>query len=218
MEQRDGNCHKMSQVVVKCRKLSWRLSQIVVTFFFPSPSRRPLLVFAELRWRLLRWHLTLSNRRGVPNGPFSATKSWVYCFSPALNSSGAKAWHVHPALAARAARLVASYGCLALYPHTQEGDKRRENHDRTLHFGTGKRGHCERGLFAGEIWISKFSRISGKWSESAFFSTVWEFSWNCRISKFSRISRRWTFWKDPFSKRSLFPSPITYPEDPFLTN
>ena len=29
MEQRDGNCHKMSQVVVKCRKLSWRLSQIV---------------------------------------------------------------------------------------------------------------------------------------------------------------------------------------------
>ena len=37
MEERDGNCHKMSQVVVKC----------LVTFFFPSPSRRPLLVFAE---------------------------------------------------------------------------------------------------------------------------------------------------------------------------
>ena len=37
MEQRDGNCHKMSQTVVKCRKLSWRLSQIVVTFFFPVP-------------------------------------------------------------------------------------------------------------------------------------------------------------------------------------
>ena len=32
-----------------CRKLSWRLSQIVVTFFFPSPSRRPLLDFAD-------WH------------------------------------------------------------------------------------------------------------------------------------------------------------------
>ena len=37
MEQRDGNCHKMSQVVVKCRKLSWRLPQIVVTFFFSFP-------------------------------------------------------------------------------------------------------------------------------------------------------------------------------------
>ena len=47
MEQRDGNCHKMSQIVETCRKLSWRLSQIVVTFFFPSPSRRPLLVFAD---------------------------------------------------------------------------------------------------------------------------------------------------------------------------
>ena len=47
MEQRDENCHKMSQIVVTCRKLSWRLSQIVVTFFFPSPSRRPLLVFAD---------------------------------------------------------------------------------------------------------------------------------------------------------------------------
>ena len=31
-EQRDGNYHKMSQTVVKCRKLSWRLSQIAVTF------------------------------------------------------------------------------------------------------------------------------------------------------------------------------------------
>ena len=27
--------------------MSWRLSQIVVTFFFPSPSRRPLLDFAD---------------------------------------------------------------------------------------------------------------------------------------------------------------------------
>ena len=47
MEQRDGNCHKMSQIVLKCHELSWRLSQIVVTYFVPSPSRRPLLVFAE---------------------------------------------------------------------------------------------------------------------------------------------------------------------------
>ena len=36
-EQRNGNCHKMSLIVVKCRKLSWHLSQIVVTFFFPGP-------------------------------------------------------------------------------------------------------------------------------------------------------------------------------------
>ena len=46
--------------------------------------------------------------------------------------------------------------------------------------GTGKRGHYERGLFAGEISriskISKFSRISRKWSESPFFSTVRGFS------------------------------------------
>ena len=33
-KQSDGNCHKMSQNVVKCRRLSWRLSQIVVTFYF----------------------------------------------------------------------------------------------------------------------------------------------------------------------------------------
>ena len=54
MEERDGNCHKMLQVVVKCRKLSWHLSQIVVTFFFPSPSRRPLLVYAESNSRASR--------------------------------------------------------------------------------------------------------------------------------------------------------------------
>ena len=47
MDWRDGNCHKRSQIVMTCRTLSWRLSQIVVTFFFPSPSRRPLLDFAE---------------------------------------------------------------------------------------------------------------------------------------------------------------------------
>ena len=78
-------------------------------------------------------------------------------------------------------------------------------------FGTGKRGLYERGLFAGEISriseISKFSRISRKWSESPFYSRVWGFSRNSRISKFSRISRRWTFLKDPFSKRPPFPNP-----------
>ena len=37
----------MSQIVVTCRKLSWRLSHIVVTFFSPSPSCRPLLDFAD---------------------------------------------------------------------------------------------------------------------------------------------------------------------------
>ena len=49
MEESDGNCHKMSQIVVTCRKLSWRLSQLVVTFFSPSPSRRPLLDCADSR-------------------------------------------------------------------------------------------------------------------------------------------------------------------------
>ena len=43
MEQRDGNCQKMTQIVDKCRQLSSCLSQIVVTFFLnavpfpPSP-------------------------------------------------------------------------------------------------------------------------------------------------------------------------------------
>ena len=37
---------------------------------------------------------------------------------------------------------------------------------RKPHIGTGKRGHYERGLFTGGISrISKFSRISGKWSD-----------------------------------------------------
>ena len=49
MERRDGNYHKMSQIVVQnVVTLSWRLLTIVVTFFFlPSPSRRPLLVLAD---------------------------------------------------------------------------------------------------------------------------------------------------------------------------
>ena len=78
-----------------------------------------------------------------------------------------------------------------------------------LFLGTGKRGHYERGLFAGEISriskISKFSSISRKWSESPFFSTGWGFSRNSRISKFSRISRKWTFLKRP-----------PFPKDPFF--
>ena len=45
MGQRDGNCHKMSRIVVNhhdgCCKLSWR--------FFPSSSCRPLFVFADKR-------------------------------------------------------------------------------------------------------------------------------------------------------------------------
>ena len=59
-------------------------------------------------------------------------------------------------------------------------------------FGSGKRGHYERGLFTERISriskdSSKFSRISRKWSASPFFSTVW------RFSKLSRISRKSTF-------------------------
>ena len=46
MEQRDGNCHKMSQVVINCRdvcrRLSWRF------FSRPLPAV-PFLVFAERR-------------------------------------------------------------------------------------------------------------------------------------------------------------------------
>ena len=72
--------------------------------------------------------------------------------------------------------------------------------------GTGKRGHYERGLFAGGISrisiTSKFSRISGKQSDSPSFSTVRRFS---EKSKFSGISRKSTFLqallfqKTPFS-------------------
>ena len=82
-----------------------------------------------------------------------------------------------------------------------------------LFIGTGKRGHYERGLFAWRVSriskISRFSRISRKWPDSPLFSTVWGFSRISRISKISRISRKWTFWKDPFSKRPLFPNPIS---------
>ena len=78
-------------------------------------------------------------------------------------------------------------------------------------FGTGKRGHYERGLFAGRISriskISKFSRISRKWSGSPLFSTVWRFSKISRISKFSKISRKWTFLKRPLFQKTPFSEP-----------
>ena len=77
--------------------------------------------------------------------------------------------------------------------------------------GLLKKGHYERGLFSGGISriskISKFSRISRKWPASPLFSRAWGFSKISRISKFSRISRNGLFWKDPFSKRPLFPNP-----------
>ena len=77
--------------------------------------------------------------------------------------------------------------------------------------GNGKRGHYERGLFAGEISriskISKFSRISRRWSESPLFSTVWGFSRISRISKFSRISRKWTLLKRPLFQKTPFSDP-----------
>ena len=79
------------------------------------------------------------------------------------------------------------------------------------HFGTGKRGHYERGLYAGEISrisrISKFSRISRKWSDSPLFSTVRRFSKISRISKFSRISKKWTFLKRPLFQKTPFSEP-----------
>ena len=71
--------------------------------------------------------------------------------------------------------------------------------------GTGKRGHYERGLFTGGISkISRFSRISRKWSGSPLFSRVWGFS---RIFKFSRISRKWTFLKRPLFQKTPFSEP-----------
>ena len=84
-EQRDGNCHKMSQVVGKCRKLSWRLSQIVVTFFFPSPSRRPLLVFAEFQSRLENFNL---DRRFQSRSKFSIPRCFYSRGPPGVTEKG----------------------------------------------------------------------------------------------------------------------------------
>ena len=84
--------------------------------------------------------------------------------------------------------------------------------------GTRKRGHYERGLFTGGISrsskISRFSRISRKWSDSPLFSTVWEFSRNSGISKCSRISRKWTFLKRPLFQKT----PFSKPDNPLLGN
>ena len=81
-------------------------------------------------------------------------------------------------------------------------------------FGTGKRGHYERGLFTGRISriskISRFSRISRKWSDSPLFSRVWGFSRISRISKFSRISRKWAFLKRPLFQKTPFSEPDFY--------
>ena len=81
--------------------------------------------------------------------------------------------------------------------------------------GNGKRGHYERGLFAGEISriskISKFSRISRRWSESPLFSTVWGFSRISKFSKFSRISRKWTLLKRPLFQKTPFSDPDNGP-------
>ena len=76
-----------------------------------------------------------------------------------------------------------------------------------LHRDLKKRSLRKRGPFTGGISriskISKFSGISRKWWDSPLFSTVWGFS------RISRISRKiGLFWKDPFSKRPLFPNPI----------
>ena len=78
-------------------------------------------------------------------------------------------------------------------------------------FGTGKRGHYERGLFTGGISriskVSRFSRISKKWSDSPLFSTVWGFSKIIRISKFSR---KWTFLKRPLFQKTPFSEPEVF--------
>ena len=77
-----------------------------------------------------------------------------------------------------------------------------------------KKGHYERGLFPGEISripkISKFSRISRRWSDSPLFSTVWGFSGISRISKFSRISRKWIFLKRPLFQKTPFSEPDSW--------
>ena len=82
---------------------------------------------------------------------------------------------------------------------------------RVERIGTGKRGHYERGRFAGRISrisrISKFSRISRKWSDYPLLSTFWLFSRNSRLSKFSRISRKWTFLKRPLFQKTPFSEP-----------
>ena len=54
--------------------------------------------------------------------------------------------------------------------------------------------------------VSKFSRISRKWSGSPLFSTLWGLSSISslvpRISRFSRIARKWTFLKGPLFQKT----------------
>ena len=116
------------------------------------------------------------------------------------------------------------YQCTcAIRCHKMVGRERQSTHeslpivllcctDVSSHFSwfwirTGKRGHYERGLFTeGISRISRISKFSRKWSDSPLFSTVWGFSEISRISKFSRESlENGLSWKDPFSKRPLFP-------------
>ena len=70
--------------------------------------------------------------------------------------------------------------------------------------GNGKRGHYKRGLFTGGLFrVSKFSRISRKWSGSPLFSTLWGISRSLESlhSLHSpESSRKWTFLKRPLSK------------------
>ena len=69
-----------------------------------------------------------------------------------------------------------------------------------------EKGVITKGVFSLEEFsrvskISKFSRISRKWSDYPFFSTVWEFS---RISTFSRISRKGILLKRPLFQKTPF--------------
>ena len=74
--------------------------------------------------------------------------------------------------------------------------------------GTGKGGHYEKGLFtAGISRISRFSRISRKWSESPLFYRVWGLSRISRIPTFSRISKKKVFLKRPLFQKIPFSEP-----------
>ena len=76
---------KCRQFAVKCRKLSWSLLQIVVTFFFPSPSCHPLFKFGFRRGKAARRSLGRGMKiaalqrfqnRGVFNSGF-LKRAWV---------------------------------------------------------------------------------------------------------------------------------------------
>ena len=75
-------------------------------------------------------------------------------------------------------------------------NERQVNRDRE----NGVMSDDEKGLFTGGI--SRISRISWKWSDSPWVSTVWWFSKFSRISKFSRLSRKCTFLKRPLFQKT----------------